>query len=88
MTPNARKICDSVSEWIRKSLGHGESFEMFFEIDEGLGRCERYVAFKVKSDAIIKTSRFYAESIEKGLVSENRLRTEAWYLLGKARGLE
>ena len=88
MTPSARKICDSVSQWIKKSLGEGESFEMFFEIDEGLGRCERYVAFKVKSDVIIKTRRFCAESIEKGLVSENRLRTEAWYLLGKARGLE
>ena len=88
MTPDARKICDSVSEWIEQSLKQGESFGVCFEFDEGRNPAGRYVTFKVKSQGIIKSNRFCAEPIEEGLISENRMRLEAWYLLGKARGLE
>jgi hypothetical protein len=87
MTPDARKLCDSVSEWIEQSLRQGEFFGVFFEIDESLGRCDRYVTFKFKSELIIKTRRFCADPIEKGLISESRLRLEAWDLLGRLRGL-
>ncbi len=88
MTPNARKICDSVAQWIRRSLFYGESFEMFFEIDESRNPVGRYVAFEAKSGDNTNRVTIRVDIIEDGRMPERALKLEAWYLLGRVRGLK
>ena len=88
MASSATTICFNVAEWIRESLRDGETFEVCSKVDESWNPVGRYVRFEVKKfGESTKAIAFRAEFIEHGMISEELLKREAWYLLGQLRGL-
>ena len=88
MTPNATKVCNSVAEWIRRSLFYGESFEVLSKVDESWNPAGRYVVFEAKSGENTNRVTLQIDVIEDGRIPERTLKLEARYLHGRVRGLE
>ena len=88
MTSNATTICFNVAEWIRESLRDGETFEVIDKIDESWNPVGRYARFELKKiGEATKAITFRVDFIEGGMITEDLLKREAWYLLGRFRGL-
>ena len=88
MASSATTICFNVAEWIRESLRDGETFEVCSKVDESWNPVGRYVRFELKKiGEATKAIAFCVDFIQGGMISEDLLKREVWYLLGQLRGL-